>query len=303
MSASAGDIASVIGGLAALGAIASYAQRSFRRTLGRRRDNYDRLARLGTGAHLSFFESALGQPPAIRQTVVNSDYKEWVGPDDDRFDPVLVADPELGLTHAVTGPRSFLRSVFVDRDFYVQTITDEDGTVLAFSVTTRTARFTPSFEWPPPMGWRERRRISKMWGEKYKPLFQIRLGKSKFSDFGDEERDDFAGPHFKLTLGAHNYAYSEFKSWGNPSAYQSFAFTASDVASGAWGDGLAALAEIGGGDWPRDRDLRSWDELVATRAFRRATVVTTYTVISMDLWLENYPTSFGPHINIVRTLP
>lgn len=209
----------------------------------------------------------------------------------------------MGRLHVVRQNRAFVRSVFVDRDFYVQTITDDDGTVLAFSVTTRNRRFSPTFEWPSHIGWRERRRISRVIGEKYEPLFRVRLGHTKFSDFGDEERDDFAGPHLKLSLGAHNYAYSEFEYYGNPGAYQSFVFTASDVAPGAWGDASAAMEEIGADEWPRDGDDRRWNGLVAARAFRRATVVTTCTVVSMGLALENYPTTFAPHENVVRTLP
>jgi hypothetical protein len=303
----AGDLAvgaaTALGAIVALGAVLGYLLRWYRRTLGRRRQAYERLARLGTGAHLSFFESVLGEPPAIRRTVVKEDFKEWVSEDDPRFDAALVEDPELGMMHEVHEPRAFLQSLFVDRDFFVQTITDADGTVLAFSVTTRHHRFAPTFEWPPRVSWLERRRISKRIGEKYEPLFHVRLGRTRFSDFGDEERDDFAGPRLKLSLGAHNYAYSEFGPGGNPGAYQEFIFTASDVAPGAWGDGFAAQNEIGADEWPLPDDHRSWNEMTAVRAFRRATLVTTYTAVGMDLWVDNFPTTFAPHINFVRTLP
>jgi hypothetical protein len=70
-----------------------------------------------------------------------------------------------------------------------------------------------------------------------------------------------------------------------------------------WGDASAALEEIGGEAWPRPHDHRSWNEMKASRAFRRATVVATHTVVGMDLAVENFPTSFAPHSNIVRTLP
>jgi hypothetical protein len=105
-------------------------------------------------------------------------------------------------------------------------------------------------------------------------------------------------------MGAHNYAYSEFQPGGNPTAYQSFVFTASDIAPGPFGDGIAVQEEVGGNEWPQDdRHNRDWNDMSASRAFRRDTVVTTYTVIGMDLWDENFPTTFAPWDTIVRTLP
>jgi hypothetical protein len=65
---------------------------------------------------------------------------------------------------------------------------------------------------------------------------------------------------------------------------------------------MAVQDEIGGNDWPAD-DHRPWNDLMAARAFRRATVVTTYTAIGMRLWDENFPTSFAPPVSVVRTLP
>lgn len=55
------DSASLIGAAAALLVLAGAARAWYRRTLGRRRDRYGRLARLGTRAQLSFFEAVLAQ--------------------------------------------------------------------------------------------------------------------------------------------------------------------------------------------------------------------------------------------------
>ncbi len=41
----------------------------------------------------------------------------------------------------------------------------------------------------------------------------------------------------------------------------------------------------------------------AAQQFRRETVITTYTVIGLDLWDVNYPSTFGPRLDLVRTLP
>jgi len=120
---------------------------------------------------------------------------------------------------------------------------------------------------------------------------------------GDRESYNFAGPRLRISNGAHNYAYSEFLSFGNPGGYQSFVLTASDVAPGVWGNGMAAAEELGDSDWPNEHDRRAWDSLPIMQEFRRTTVVTTYTAISMDLWVDNFPTSFAPPISVVRTLP
>jgi hypothetical protein len=237
--------------------------------------------------------------------VTKEDYREIVTAEDPRFRLELAyeRDPTDPTMHDLYGPRSFLRSIFVEQDFFVQTISDDDGTVIAFSVTTRSRRFTPIFEWPPGIGWRERRRISKLIGERYGPLFRVRLGRSRFAEFGDEETDDFAGPRLAIAVGAHNYSYSEFQSFGNPGAYQTFVFTASDVAPGPFGNGVAVQEEVGGQHWPADDEHnRDWNDMSAARAFRKATVVTTYTVIGIGRE-ENFPTTFAPHDTVVRTLP
>lgn len=57
-------VTSILGGGAALFAMWEAIRRRYRTTIGRRSGNYRRLARLGTGAQLSFFESVLGEPPA-----------------------------------------------------------------------------------------------------------------------------------------------------------------------------------------------------------------------------------------------
>lgn len=63
---------SVLGGGAALFAIWEEIRRRYRATIGRRAENYRQLARLGTGAQLSFFTSVLGEPLAMQSTIRKS---------------------------------------------------------------------------------------------------------------------------------------------------------------------------------------------------------------------------------------
>jgi hypothetical protein len=296
---SASDVAlaaALLGGFAGLLAIGGATRGWWRRTLGRRADRYARIARLGTGAHLSFFIAVLGEPPAMRVTMVKEDYVE---------DADLVAgqEPQMRLVS-----RSFEVSTFIDRDYYVQTISDGDETVLAFSVTTRSRRFQPVYQVQRPPGLLERWRWRRQWGDPYRPLVNIKLGRTTFADLDPHDPDQFSGPHFRISIGAHNHAYSEMTYLGNPGGYQSFAWTASDAArQGRFAFGIPVAQEAGGDEWPdpsSEAIQPEWHEMMQTQRFRRETVITTYTVIHSQLGLQNYPLErFGPHEHDVRLLP
>ncbi len=66
-----------------------------------------------------------------------------------------------------------------------------------------------------------------------------------------------------------------------------------------------AIEEAGGEEWPdKERvDQLAWEEMPKTRAFRHKAAITTYTVLGVDLWLKNYPSTFGPNGDEVRMLP
>ena len=297
----ANAIGTLVAALAALLVVAGAIRAWYRRTLGRRRDRYGRLARLGTGAQLGFFVAVLGEPPAMRRVVVKEDYREFLVPDDPRFDEGLEE------TQYAYVERRFTESIFIDRDFYVQTITDDDETVLAFSVTVRHHRFRPVFELPPKIGWRERRRWRKRTGEAFMPLFRVRLGQTRFSELDRGASDEQTGHHFKASLGARSFGYSEDHYYGNPGYYQTYVFTASSAAGVPDGIGHlgGAIEEAGGGEWPDPNrsDQPDWDQMPKAQAFRRQAAVTTFTVLSLGLSVENYPATFGPHGDEVRTLP
>src|SRR3954468_9791042 len=130
----AADYATIIAGvLAALG-LFDYARSVWGRTVGRRRVVAQRLARLGTGAQLGFFESVLGEPPALRRRF-ELDEKDWGAVADDDSEPPLVT-------------RSYVESFFIDPLYYVQTVSDVDDPVVGFSITTRPRRFHPTITIP-----------------------------------------------------------------------------------------------------------------------------------------------------------
>lgn len=166
-------VATLVAGLWALIAITQILAAIYRRTVGRRRDRRARLARLGTGAQLSFFEAVLGEPPAMRRTI-RQEVERPVSEGDPRINPRLVLPG--GSRHAVSEIRNMVESIFIDRDYYVQTISDSDGTVLAFSVTTRSSRFHPRYELPPRPSFFERRRLRRRFQYEWVPLVRVVLG-------------------------------------------------------------------------------------------------------------------------------
>ena len=228
-----------------------------------------------------------------------------VRPGDPRFDPALVEPPDEDM-HFVAVTRPYTESVYVDRDYYVQTISDEDETVVAFSVTTRSPRFAPCFEipqrrdaWAPVLLQRLRRR-------RYRPLFRICLGRTRFSELGPGVRpsDDVVGPMLEANVGARFASYSETEYFGNPGYYQTYVFTAGGGAGHMrhFGDIVAVTREVGY-EWPSEDDDRRWRDLVALREFRRFTAITTYTVIGAGMDRDGYPALFGPRGDDVRTIP
>jgi hypothetical protein len=231
-------IAEIVGGVVAAIALAGLARNIWRRTLGRRRDRYNCLARLGTGAQFSFFTSVIGEPPAIKRKVT--------------ADAAIYAE-DGGDFHLVKAPREYWEAFFIDRDFYLQTISDvEEETVLSFSITTRTRRFRPVFYGHRRPGLNDRIRWRLRFRERYTPLFRVELGVTRFS-----ELRPWGLPKIRSWLGARASQYSEELYFGNPGYYQTFVFSTTSAGHiGACGD-LVTIGEtndaIGGNfTWPKN---------------------------------------------------
>lgn len=291
---SVGDVAAVVAAVIAVAGFLGPVRAYYNRTIGRRVDLYRRLERLGVGAHQSFFETVLGEAPAIRRSITRElpDYSELT---DDESEPPL-------LEHVFTD------ALWVDPLFYAQTVADKEGTVLGFSITTRKRRFAPRLAVPRPvpmLAWllgrptRERRQLSA--------LAHVQLGRTRFSDVVLTE---WGLPSVRCVIGARTYAYSEAWYFGNPGHYSTYVCTASTASQvGGYPEDLEPI------DWPENRDdpdegyaptgededpiLAPWIEAV-----RQSAVVTTWSVLQFPLSPENWPPeNFGPHGDEVRTLP
>ena len=284
--ASAGQIAAA---LVAAGAIAAFVWSVYRRTLGRRRDRYSRLARLGANAQISFFSSALGDPPAIRQT----------------NESTVSAYDKKGKRSRK--PKIWIECIWIDRDFYVQAFADEDESIHAYSVTTRSKHFNPRFRPPGAHGYERNRieRLLRMPGFKLQP--EIRLGKSKFDVLGPPQQA-------AAWMGAHNLHYFEAYYLGNPGYYQTFVYSINDGGYrdyAHWDQRLHTfsfgIASDGQSTWPdaTNGQLPDW-----YANFRRQARINTYTVMTLALVdypsftppPEVYPTRFGPSSGITRTI-
>jgi hypothetical protein len=295
--------------LVAAGAVLGFAWTVYRRTLGRRGDRYGRLARLGTNAQISFFSSVLGEPPAMRRTVESA-----ITHYDDAGNHYLE-------------PRNWIECVWIDRDFYVHTVADEDETIHAYSVTTRSKRFRPTFR-QPGHWWIDRGSLGRLLHlPQTKPHPKIKLGKTRFHGLGWPEQA-------AAWIGAHNEHYFEAYGGGNPGLYQCFVYSINDAGYGAgnagwdpeqmntfsWGlpeddmpnSQLALMqpaqeaedAEAQGLRFPSNNTVAdaepthesSVEEEYAEEplpafydAFRRHARIHTYTVLGPELALNDYP--------------
>jgi hypothetical protein len=294
-------VAEILTAVVAAIALAGFVRGVYRRTLGRRRDSYARLRRLGTHAQLSFFSSVLGEPPALRRSLLS--------------DVTVYDDNGTGQRET----RQFIEAVYIDRDFYVHVYTDHDETVQAYSVTTRSKRFKPRFR--SPGGWAAERRWLRRWARfryRFVPHPTVTLGKTRFIELG---RPDCAA----AWLGAHNAHYFEAYYCGNPGYYQNFVYSINDAGVRAWeapwsdatrdlkwglpemrrepGETLDQFLERAVVEAMEERPDTSddEDEIAAEvseppedlQAFRHRARVNTYTVIGLGLALDDYPGAEG----------
>lgn len=270
------------GGLIAMGSVVWGAIKAARGRIGRRQRRYAAIKRLSAGILLSGFRNALGMEPALA-----NDRRAEVQAYDDQGRPYPVE-------------KTFRQHFFVAPEFYVQAVCDETETVLAYSVTTRSKRFRPTFEFPPKPSWRGRRKYKREAGKDFEFFHEATLGQTKFASLGSSWT-----PQIKASCGARSYSYTEAFYYGNPGYYQHYAFTASSAVRGDVGS-IADLSQALGRQWVGGFDGHEGDRLAASdlvARFRSETTITTFTVIGVGLNPTDFPTTFGPHGDEVRVVP
>jgi hypothetical protein len=276
-----GYAAGLAGGLAAAIVVLAALRGVYRRTLGRRRDRYGRVDRLGTNAQLSFFTAVLGEPPAMRRSLNATLHRYSEEEQGEYLEQVVLWE-----------------NVYVDRDFYVQVLTDIDNSVLGFAVTTRSNRFRPKLVSPGSLwhepGWLRRR--LRLDG-RLTPIFKVRLSKTRFRELGQP---------MKLSggMGAHTFSYWEAHWLGNPGNYQYYVFGVNDAGAKAFDS--ASVLFPPESNWEvhwRDDAGTDFHAVSHLASFRRAAVINTYAVIGPTMTIDDYPLPFGPEVHHVRTIP
>ena len=228
------------------------------------------------------------------QHILRSFYYETIGYKSQLLGSLEKLSPEanIGYFENILGPAVFIRTlektatreyIFVNKLFYVQTLTDKDGRALAYSVTTRNENFNPAFVLP---------FCFSDFGSECRTKSVI-LGKTKFI-----ELDHLFGAAQEAVsyVGAHNIYYSERYGGGNPGLYQTFAFSLNELGY------IAAYPPAGPFGVV---DIKNPE----INRFRNEGVVNTYTVIGPFTKIEDFGESwvgefiFGPDTNQVRVLP
>jgi hypothetical protein len=104
----------IVSALITLGTAAVSVTKWVRSEVFWKRDEYGKLTELRAGVQIRNFEEALGTP----------------------------------LLRRAFAKERFIESIFRGRDYWVQAVTDRDGTTLLYSVTSCDENFSPAFEYP-----------------------------------------------------------------------------------------------------------------------------------------------------------
>jgi len=191
------------------------------------RDNeYDRLRRLHAGYTLDRFKAELGTPVFARASA------------DERF----------------------REDTFRRRDHWVQAVSDQDGTVVLYSVTSCDEGFRPTFNVP----------------DLDVDSASLTLRRSNLDDVVSRESDALVVNDYRQGVTA-NTTYIDESYGGNPSNYKTFAWGVNDACA----EGQRSLEEAHGrsgyprlDDFPYRRSVRRANDSV--RRFRASAVVNTY---------------------------
>lgn len=190
-------------------------------------------------------------------------------------------------------------NVYIDRDFYVQALSDKDDTVLAFAVTTRAKRFRPKLA-APGGSWKEPgwvRRVLGLGGRMI-PAFRVKLLTARLMDAGQPER-------VAASMGAHSFGYWESHWLGNPGNYQHYVFAVNDAGAGGYDSAQVLFPTVATRwdiEWP-DVSQTSIENVPRLQAFRRAATPNTYAVLGQTMSPDEYPLTYGPQQHHVRTVP
>jgi hypothetical protein len=292
-------MAAILGAVAAAGTIRA----AWRRTVGRRRDLRRRLARLGVGYQVTFFEAVLGGPPAMREaawldlpsptvsrahrlrewahaTVAEVRHGQWRDPEswtmawltarsraDDQAEQRLAAE---SVAEVLLWPLP---------ECWVQAYVDAAGVVSGFAVTQRDPRLRARLRFPPREAERKRwwrRRLADT-------FFDVTLGKTVLSDVVQrgKERDQALVASVR-NHAARSWYFADLYSFGASGHYLCF------VAAANYSGNPSRVGDVSSffADESIDSSPAVWATSETARKFRSSTVATTFAVMSSQLAAE-----------------
>jgi hypothetical protein len=183
------------------------------------------------------------------------------------------------MREVVTAPvvKAGFECIWIDKDYSVAALVDEDETVQAFAVTARTTSLRPRFE--------------SAKGKAY-PKLAVVLGEMRFSDL------ELRPTTVEAFVGANRYGYNEIFYLGRPGAYQHFVCGVNDAGPG-WG------ATFDSSLW----NLRHTPALEADKIFdeslsefRRTSIVNTWIVLSDKLDPGDQRLLMWPDADVLTTV-
>ncbi len=132
--------------------------------------------------------------------------------------------------------------VFINNLCYITAITDKNGKIISYSVTTRSKDFNPELR-------------------PYQEL-SVTLARTKFSELPDAFEKN------EVNVGAHNFHYQETYYFGNPGNYLTYIFSIND----------AGYVEINTNEYPTILDDLILNDPQKLKKFRENSYINTYTV-------------------------
>jgi hypothetical protein len=327
--------------LAAALSLMAGARSRWRRTIGRRRDHYRRLGRLGANAQVSFFNAVLGAPPALRRSLLAevTSVSEHAG------------DTSMSSAYATRIALFYhqMRDLPLDDD-------EDSASGLGAGENLDQKRTDAAVDTEPPSAADDLQLVrtpieltETVWldrdyyvqalvdpdetvlafsvttrSRRFRPLFQVPTspGLVERVRFIHQSNTLRPAPLFRVrlgrthfagigepggvlaSLGFRRFAYTEAHWFGNPGSYQYYVFSFNDAGSPPWPD-TSLIFPDGGGVFRAGlwADDSSPATLETINDFRKRTAPNTYTVVGPRFQLEDYPTSFGPDYDEIRILP
>ncbi|MFY9484718.1 MAG: ETEC_3214 domain-containing protein [Patescibacteria group bacterium] len=214
----------------------------YNRTLGAKRINYSKISSLKAGQSTEFFKEKLG----LSKETHNIKIKD----------------------------KNYIENNFVNENYFATTISNQEGEVKFFSITTRKINFNPKLKLPSLM----------------KGLNELTLGKTKFSELGYSTNlneikfvDDFDDPKnqfadfYSYDVGPRSFNYYERYYLGFMGDYKTFFFGFND--NGAGSPGIDVYDESNFD--PSKEKIKN---------FKLLTIINTYGEADLDF--ANLPSNF-----------